>query len=207
MAQVELARKSNGKDISPLPLYNPYHRLTWSDGFRVFPASFVPYKASSGQLVLEYSSSSPAADEIAQIGLGALQEKLCFRFDFSSFRAGCAATRANCDFNITGLSWDGEEQREVVVESRTFSIRPCAAQRNCALALIAADDTAGLTNLTAVLIDVTSDGQPQRWWADDLALNWTDGSCEAAACRSQVHDMGPNRGRGQSPPRIFGAQH
>lgn len=178
----------------------------WSDGFRVFPASFVPYKASSGILVLEHTFSHEA-QEAAQIGVGALQTNLCFRFDFVSFHVGCAATDSNCDFNITGLVWDSEGQHEVVVASRTFSTRTCSSQRNCALALIAADDAAGLTNLTSVLIDVTSNGQPQSWWADDLILNWTDGSCESAACRSQVRDIGPKRGRRQSSPHIFGVQH
>lgn len=206
MAQVELARKSSIKDASPVAIFNPYHRLTWSDEFKVFPASFVPYKASSGKLVLEYSPSLEVR-ETAQIGVGALSTRPCFRFDFTSFRVGCAATHGNCNFNITGLSWDSEGQRELTVASRIFTIKSCAAQRNCALTSIAVDDTAGLTNLTAVLIDVTSDGEPQRWWADDLVLNWTDGSCESANCRSRVRDIGPKRGRRQDSPRIFGVQH
>lgn len=207
MVQFELARKSNTKDVSPIALYNPYHRLTWSAGFRVFPASFLPYNASSGQLVLEYSPSSLEAEEPAHVGVGALQTKPCFRFDFISFRAGCAARRGNCDFNITGFIWDSEKHREVPVASQTFSIRSCPAQHNCALKSIAADDVAGLTNLTSVIIGVTSGGQPQRWWADDLVFNWTDGSCESAICRSHVHDSGPNRGRRQNSPPMFGVQH
>lgn len=207
MVQVELARKSTTKDASPVALHSPYHRLTWSGGFRVFPASFLPYKASSGKLVLEHSSSSLEAEEPAQIGVGSLQTKPCFRFDFVGFRAGCAARNGNCDVNITGFAWDSEEQRGVPVASRTFSIRACPAQRNCALKPVAADVAAGLTNLTSVMIDVTSGGQPQKWWADDIVFQWTDESCDSAICRSQVRDMGPNRGRSQSSPRMFGVQH
>lgn len=180
-----------------MAILNPYHRLAWSDGFRVLPASAVPFKASSGKLVLEYTPSSMEVRETAQIGVAALQAKPCFRFDFVSFRVGCAATHGTCDFNITGLSWDIEGQRNLTIASRTFTIQSCAAQRNCALTSISADDTAGLTNLTSVLIDVTSDGEPQNWWADDLVLDWTDGSCESATCRSQVRDIGPKRGHRQ----------
>lgn len=144
---------------------------------------------------------------MAQIGVGGLRSKPCFRFDFTSFRVGCAATHANCDFNVTGLSWDNEAQQEVVVGSQNFSVRSCAVQRDCALNKISALSTGGLTNLTTLLIDVTTDGESQRWWADDIVFHWTDGSCESAVCRSQIHDDGPRRSRRLSSSRLFDAQH
>lgn len=194
---------SHANDLSPVPMYSPYHRFTWSEGFRVFPASVCPYKSSSGQLMLEFSRSSLMKYQVAEIGVGNLQTLPCFRFDFASFRVGCASSTASCSFNVTGLTWDDETQAQVTVASHTFNTRGCSSQKHCTLSLITGVEAAGLTSLTSLLIDVTAGGQPQKWWADDLVLNWTDSSCESTVCRSQVRDFVPKRGRRYGVSRVL----
>lgn len=181
-------------DVSPVPMYSPYHRFTWSEGFRVFPSSVCPYRASSGEFMIEFSPSSKTPPA-AEIGVGGLSTNPCFRLDFTSLRVGCASREASCDFNITGLAWDSNSQSTVPVASHTFSTRACSAQEGCELEPISADVSTGLTNLTSFLVDVTADSHPQTWWADDLTITWTNPSCESAVCRSAVRDFVPTRGR------------
>lgn len=189
-------------DLSPVPMYSPYHRFTWSERFRVFSSSACPYESSSGDLMIEFSALTKTY-EVAEISVGALRVKPCFRFDFTSLRVGCASTGASCEFNVTGLTWDFDIQAMVTVASHSFSTRACSAQKECKLGSITADASTGLTNLTSVLIDVTAGGQPQTWWADDLTLTWTDSSCESAVCRSGVRDFVPKRGRRHGQTRVL----
>lgn len=146
-------------------------------------------------------------DQQAKISIGNPQANACFRFDFTGLRAGCASKRANCMFNITGLAWDNDAQTEVTVGSQISSTRACARQMNCKLGTLTADPTAGLSNLTSLLIDVSARDQPQKWWADDVALAWTDTSCEAAVCRSSARDIYPKRGRGDGMTQIVKVVH
>lgn len=146
-------------------------------------------------------------DRQAKMGVGNLQANPCFRFDFAGLRVGCASKKAKCMFNITGLSWDDDSQTEMTVGSQMSSTRACARQMNCKLGSLVADATAGLSNLTSLLIDVTANDQPQKWWADDMAVTWTDTSCEAAICRSGVRDIYPKRGRGHGMTQIVKIGH
>lgn len=164
------------------------------------------FKPSSGDMVIEFSPVELGGQQAAKISVGALQANPCFRFDFTSFRVGCAST-ADCEFNVTGFSWDNEVQTEVAVGSQTFITQSCFGQKDCSLSSIVADESANLTSLTSLLVDVTAGGQPQKWWADDLTLMWTDSSCETAACRSNVRDTIPKRGRRHGMARIVDAHY
>lgn len=155
-------------------------------------------------MLLEFAHIEGASQPAAKITVGTLQANPCFRFDFTSFRVGCAATGTDCKFNITGLSWDEEAQTEVIVGSQFDTSPgchgPCGVDY---LSELVADESANLTNLTSLLVDVTADGQSQKWWADDLTLTWTDTSCEMATCRSNVRDTVPKRGRRHGLARIL----
>lgn len=144
--------------------------------------------------MVEFSPSAKNT-EAAEIGVGSLTTNPCFRFDFTSLRVGCASNEASCEFNVTGLAWDSDNQAIITVASHTFSTPACSAQKECELQPISADASTGLTNLISILIDVTAGGQPQTWWADDLTITWTDPSCEATVCRSGTADFVPKRGR------------
>lgn len=193
-------------DIAPDPVYNPYRHINFSEGIKIIPGSAAPYQPSSGDLMLQVPNDA-ADDQLAKISVGCLQANPCFRFDFTGMRAGCGSKKANCMFNITGLSWDNDAQTEVIVGSQMSSTRACSRQHNCKLGTIVADATAGLSNLTALLIDVTAHNVPQKWWADDVAMSWTDTSCDAAVCRSDVRDTYPKRGLGQGLTQIVKVVH
>lgn len=157
--------------------------------------------------MLEFSPVQVSRQEAAKISIGALRTKSCFRFDFTSFRVGCASTKDNCKFNVTGLSWDDQTQTEMTAGSLTFNTRACLDRKECDLIAVAADESANLTNLTSLLVDVTAGGQQQKWWADDVTLTWTDASCKAAVCRSDARDTVPKRGRRHGRARIIDAHN
>lgn len=201
-----MAPGTDPKDIAPDPMYSPYRHFTWSEGIKIIPGSAAPYKPSSGDLMLQVPNVAEG-DQLAKISAGNLQANPCFRFDFIGIRAGCASKKANCIFNITGLSWDDDAQTEVAVGSHTASTRACSRQKNCNLGHLVADAAAGLYNLTSLVIDVTAHNQPQKWWADDVAIAWTDTSCDAAICRSDVRDIYPKRGLGQGMTQMVKVVH
>jgi hypothetical protein len=187
-------------------VYNPYKRINFSDSLKIIPGSASPYQPSSGDLMLQVPNDA-ADGEIAKVSVGCLQANPCFRFDFTSMRAGCASTKANCVFNITGLAWDDDAQTEVVVGSQMSSIRACPRQHNCKLGTISADVMGRLFNLTGLVIDVTAHNTPQKWWADDIAMSWTDKSCDANVCRSNIKDAYPQRGLGEGLTQMVKVVH
>lgn len=201
-----MAPGTDPKDIAPDPMYSPYRHFTWSEGIKIIPGSAAPYKPSSGDLMLQVPNVVEG-DQLAKISVGDLQANPCFRFDFIGIRAGCASKKANCIFNITGLSWDDDAQTEVSVGSHIASTRACSRQKNCNLGHLVADAAAGLYNLTSLVIDVTAHNHPQKWWADDVAIAWTDTSCDAAVCRSDVRDIYPKRGLGQGMTQMVKVVH
>lgn len=203
---LQLAPGTDPETIAPDHMYSPYRHLTWSEGIKIIPGSAAPYEPSSGDLMIQVPNEGKY-DQLAKISVGNLQTNTCFRFDFTGMRAGCASKKANCMFNITGLSWDDEAQAEVVVGSSVSTTRACSRQNNCKLRPLVADSTAGLHNLTSILIDVTAHNKPQKWWADDVAMTWTDASCDAAVCRSNVRDTYPRRGLGQGMTQMVKVAH
>ncbi|KAM7202976.1 hypothetical protein V8F20_004223, partial [Naviculisporaceae sp. PSN 640] len=175
---------SNGSEFyKSLP--TSYHRLHFSDGFRLVDSTLSHYVPSSGKQMLEYSTS---AGPVAQIGLNDLSNE-CFRFNFLGLSLGCNSTGASCDFTIAGLQWNGTH--DVVEANKTVQVEPCTGPADCTLLHQLLDSAAAsqFTNLTALNISLTVDGKPQTWWADDLSIAWTDDSCKAASCRALVPEI------------------
>jgi len=188
---------------STIPMSNPYHRFQWSAGFSVLSA---PSKHSS-DLMLEFdplSLGNPSAPDAAQVGVGLWSATSCFRFDFHRMSVGCMSNGQNCVFNVTGVNTDIDTGISSAATSQTFTVPGCPSYQACTLTRITADESSGLTNLTSILIDVKADGQPKKWWADDMQLAWTDAGCDAAVCRSKVRDSVAKRARWAVPGKPAG---
>lgn len=200
------APATNPEETVPVPMFSPYHRISWSNGFSFVPPSAGPFIPSSGKMMVQYSSPAKAGNLAAEIGVGTLQTNPCFRLDFSSVHVGCDSQDADCRFNITGLQWDSNTQTAVTVASLTITTKACTSKEGCMLRSLSAGPESRFTNLTSILVDVTADGRPAKWWADDLALSWTDSVCDTADCRSKVRDT-VKRARRQGMARMFDATH
>ncbi|KAM7197110.1 hypothetical protein V8F33_005769 [Rhypophila sp. PSN 637] len=160
-----------------------YRRFQLSHGFSVVDSSVSRYAPSSGNQMIAYSASSAP---IAQINLADQGSNACFSFDFLGVSLGCNATGADCNFAITGVQWNGTH--EIAQASKTIQIAGCTESSNCTMLHQSLDSAAAsqFTNLTALNISLTVDGQPQAWWADDLSVAWTDNTCEGTSCGAVV---------------------
>ncbi|KAK4209105.1 hypothetical protein QBC37DRAFT_295267, partial [Rhypophila decipiens] len=160
-----------------------YRRFQLSGGFSVVASSNSRYAASSGNQMIAYSASSAP---IAQINLADQGSNACFSFDFLGISLGCNATGADCNFAITGVQWNGTH--EIAQASKTMQIAGCTETSNCTMLHQSLDSAAAsqFTNLTALNISLTVDGQPQAWWADDMSVAWTDNTCEGTSCGAVV---------------------
>ncbi len=164
-----------------MPVPVPYHRFSFSDGFKVVPLPTSRLTSSSGNLMVQHNNSDGSP---AQVGVGPLLASSCFRFSFNGARFGCDSTERACVFKISGLSWDGT--KDVVQGNKIFDIPACTKDSGCILHHQLIEPGAGFTNITAVNVTLTVGGKPQAWWADDMEFTWADDSCDAGACRSKV---------------------
>ncbi|KAI1370988.1 hypothetical protein F4677DRAFT_323351 [Hypoxylon crocopeplum] len=113
-------------DVKPMPLFSPYHRFYFSEGFDVLPPPPAPFDPSSGSLMVQFTPSSilnqsvpGVPSDAAEISVGPQTSSACFPFNFKGFSLGCDSNGSPCDFNFTGLRFDHEsqEEREVALSS------------------------------------------------------------------------------------------
>ncbi|KAH8890492.1 hypothetical protein GQ53DRAFT_747519, partial [Thozetella sp. PMI_491] len=164
-----------------MPVPEPYRRFSFSSGFKVEPPPTSRFHPSSGKLMLLHNSSN---SDPAQIGVGPLDANPCFRFDFVGASLGCNSTDLACVFNITALRRDGTGA--VAQNSKILEVPACTKKTGCTLEPRAIDPTEGFSNLVGVNITLTVGGHQQAWWVDDIKIAWSDNSCSAGSCRSEV---------------------
>jgi hypothetical protein len=89
---------------------------------------------------------------------------------------------------ISGGRWNGTH--EAYTGSTSLDVRPCVDQEDCILSSQIIRSSQGLLfrNLTSVTITAEIDGEVMPLWVDDLQMGWTDNTCDAAICRSTVHN-------------------
>lgn len=106
-----------------------------------------------------------------------------------SFNLGCNSTSATCQFNITGQQNPGDSNvPDTTVVWNVYNVTACPGQANCSLTPVVVDSTK-YTNLSAITIQLSVDGDLSRtWWGDDLRFGWTNNSCDMASCRSKVRN-------------------
>ncbi|KAI1763683.1 hypothetical protein GGR53DRAFT_357279 [Hypoxylon sp. FL1150] len=175
-----------------MPLFSPYHRFYFSQGFSVLPPPPAPYDPSSGNLMLQFTpgsllnqSDSDASSDSATISVGPQTSSVCFPFNLYSFSLGCDSRDAPCVFNITGLRFDHQSQQETEVAWETAEVEACTKEIGCKLVPV---KLTGFEKLTSFRITLKVNDKVRMWWADDLALGWSDNQCEKAVCRSKVRD-------------------
>ncbi|KAI0157090.1 hypothetical protein GGR52DRAFT_565220 [Hypoxylon sp. FL1284] len=134
---------------------------------------------------LSNQSDADALSDSATISVGPQTSSTCFPFNLYSFSVGCDSKDAPCSFNFTGLRFDGGAQQEKAVAWKTAVVEACPETAHCKLAPVKLD---GFEKLTSFQVALKVNGESRMWWADDLALGWSDNGCEKAVCRSKVRD-------------------
>lgn len=154
-------------------------------------ASFSP---SSGGQLLEFTplsvsqSSSGGSADTAEFGVGPHFASSCFKFDLYGLSLGCAAEGNEqwCEFEFSAYAFDessGGAQSTSWSETKRIPACPDYPTGGCTLTPV---ELFGYTNITSVLITLRVGLDVRVWWGDDLRVGWTDNSCEAGHCRSDI---------------------
>jgi hypothetical protein len=182
----------NVSDIHPMPMFSPYHRFSFSDGFNVVPPPEGQFVPSSGKLMLQFVppslSSAPTtgeSTETATIGIGAQESLSCFTFNFYGSNLGCESQGPDCVFTFTGQRPDHLAKKDDAVASQTVNVPACSQKNGCQLYPVS---VTGFEGLASVSIAAKVGDEDRTWWTDDIELGWYDTSCQMAVCRSQVRD-------------------
>lgn len=164
-----------------------------------------PYRSASGDQMAEFIPESlsngrfnNSSHDLAMISVGRQGSNPCFRFNMYSVSLGCPPNLPAplCDFTIWGMRYNEATNREESTGTDDDDVHTLRCeQAQCDLALTDFNDA--YKNVTSVIIKATSGNETQTWWADNLALGWTDNSCNAAECRERAANMTgqPEHGR------------
>lgn len=174
-------------------MFSPYHRFWFSSGFGFLPPPTSKYQPSSPKLMLQWTPAAlpngSVTDSIAEITVGPRKADSCMRFNFLGLSLGCNSTGPSCIFNITGARTPADGvSPDVDIVSNLWNLTACLAPSNCSLVPIVANPGA-FSDLTSIRIQLTTGNSTgATWWGDDLLLGWTDNSCAAGKCRSNVRN-------------------
>ncbi|CCU74907.1 hypothetical protein BGHDH14_bgh02546 [Blumeria hordei DH14] len=183
-----------------MPVFNPYHRFIFSNGFTVVPPPSDPYLPSSKPLLLEFIPRFDLSNKSSTVTFTTSEDVIsgdirsgdhgrtgCFRFNTHGAFFGCDSKGPDCDFSFTGFRFNRESQESIEVVSQRRSINACPSLIDCELLPIELGDA--FEDLDTLRINVTVAGQPKIWWMDDLSLSWKNNTCAASICRlrTRIH--------------------
>ncbi|PMD42827.1 hypothetical protein L207DRAFT_457357 [Hyaloscypha variabilis F] len=184
----------NPNDVTPEPVFNPYHQFDFSDGFVVVPPPTAKYLPTSKPLFIEFipnfniNGTDPMAGPntleygySGDIGNGDHGVTGCFGFNMYGATFGCDSNGPPCEFSFTGFRYNNTTGNTTAVTSQRVNIKACPTLSNCTLIPISLDNT--FRDLDSVRINVTVASAPKIWWMDNLRLGWFDNSCKNGLCR------------------------
>ncbi|TVY13540.1 hypothetical protein LARI1_G008039 [Lachnellula arida] len=186
--------------IQPMPLFNPYDKFDFSNGFSVVPPPTDPYLPESAPFLLQFvpnfnvsgtDANGPHGPNTKELGYSADFAGAdggatgCFNFNFYGAALGCDSRGPDCEFTFTGFHKDSATGTDVPFTTQDIDVPACPPLDDCVLTPVTLDDT--FSNLTKVRMNVTVASQPKIWWMDDVRLGWFDNSCDKGKCRYDTH--------------------
>ncbi|KAF4965488.1 hypothetical protein FSARC_6721 [Fusarium sarcochroum] len=181
----------------PGPLFNPVENIWFSGGFIIAPPTSQqpqPYIPSSGGQLVEFvppalsNTTTTISGDVAQIGVGPHAASPCFRFDFFGANLGCDAHGDErwCEFEVSAYRWnETSSSEESIAWSETKQVPACPKFSEGGYELTRVD-LDGYKDLSSVLITLRVSSDLRVWWGDDFRVGWSDNSCIAASCRTNV---------------------
>jgi len=198
MIQFDDIPPQSSEATEPMPVFEPYHRFWYSEGFTVVPPPVASYRPSSGNLMLQYTPSSisntsrpESYPDMGDIGVGPQMYSSCFQFNFTGVNLGCESKEAPCSFTFTGYRYDHFQTRPELVATQKVSVPICTKDTGCALTPVTLSNFNGLTSFT---ITAGVNGKATVWWADDFTFGWSQNDCDSGACRSRVRNVVKEQG-------------
>ena len=182
----------NTTDITQAPpVPNPYHHLSFSNGYVYAPQPSEPFTPVSPPHLavflangtgMKAGSLSPYALKSGEIGDGTRGSLSAFWFDAHSAFLGCDnAGPDECELLILGYTWDLTSNQEILSYSQNASLPPCPNFKDCKLEQV--NFPTSFRGLSGLQIQAYVDNQPRMFFMDNLDLAWTNKTCAAGKLR------------------------
>lgn len=174
------------------PVLNPYHHLTFDDGYVYAPAPAEPYPpVSSPHLAVFLGNASGVTSrrrsenqlKSGEIGDGPRESISAFWFDAHSAWFGCDNPGPDyCTLVFKAFSWSAATKKEELTFQQNATIPPCPHRFNgCRLRKV--DFPTSFRGLTGIQIQAFVHKEERMFFMDDLALRWSNNTCAAGLLR------------------------
>jgi hypothetical protein len=169
----------------------PYHHLTFSNGYVYAPDPTVPYQpASSPHLAVFLANgtgmraSSPNGGSVkpGEIGDGPYESMSAFWFDAFTAFLGCDdGGPDDCTMVFTGYTWSQTAGDEIATYSQNATLSACPGLKECQLQQMHFSDA--FRGLSGLQIQAFVGNEQRMFFMDDLALGWSNSTCAAGLTR------------------------
>ncbi|KAK5110499.1 hypothetical protein LTR85_001012 [Meristemomyces frigidus] len=186
-----VSSNQNQTDITQAPpVPNPYHHLTFSNGYVYGPSPRVPYlPASSPKLAVFLAGASgmtARSQKPGEIGDGTYEAMSAFWFDAYSAFFGCDNNGTDtCTMVFTGYTYSPSAKDEIPSYTQNATIPPCAGiasgAGNCKLQQVFFPDA--FRSLSGLQIQAFVGNTERMFFVDDIAMGWSNNTCEAGLTR------------------------
>ncbi|KAK0363984.1 hypothetical protein LTR02_003752 [Friedmanniomyces endolithicus] len=163
--------KQNKTDITQAPpIPNPYHHLTFSNGYVYGPQPSVPYLPSSAPHLAVFlangSGMTASSMQPGEVGDGPYESMSAFWFDA---------------FIFTGYTWSPDAKNEIATYTQNATLAPCPSSANCQLQHVSFPTS--FRGLSGVRMQAFVGNEPRMFFMDDMKLGWSNNTCQAGLTR------------------------
>lgn len=182
-------RYANSTDITQAPpVPNPYHHLTFSNGYVYAPMPREPYTPTSPPhlaVFLANASGVTARSWIpGEIADGRYESLSAFWFDAYNTFVGCDnAGPDDCTIVFSAYTWSTTAKDSIVTYTQNATISPCPMQQNCELQQVSFPDV--FRSLSGIQMQAFVGKDERMFFMDDLSLGWSNNTCAAGLARLQ----------------------
>ncbi|KAK1063085.1 hypothetical protein LTR74_009776 [Friedmanniomyces endolithicus] len=179
--------KQNKTDITQAPpIPNPYHHLTFSNGYVYGPQPSVPYLPSSAPHLAVFlangSGMTASSMQPGEVGDGPYESMSAFWFDaFSAFMGCDNAGPGLCTIVFTGYTWSPDAKNEIATDTQNATLAPCPSLGNCQLQQVSFPTS--FRGLSGVRMQAFVGNEPRMFFMDDMKLGWSNNTCQAGLTR------------------------
>ncbi|KAK0900740.1 hypothetical protein LTS16_014524 [Friedmanniomyces endolithicus] len=179
--------KQNKTDITQAPpIPNPYHHLTFSNGYVYGPQPSVPYLPSSAPHLAVFlangSGMMASSMQPGEVGDGPYESMSAFWFDaFSAFMGCDNAGPGLCTIVFTGYTWSPDAKNEIATYTQNATVAPCPSLVNCQLQQVSFPTS--FRGLSGVRMQAFVGNEPRMFFVDDMKLGWSNNTCQAGLTR------------------------
>ncbi|KAK3618604.1 hypothetical protein LTR56_024525 [Elasticomyces elasticus] len=170
------------------PVPNPYHHLTFSDGYVYAPQPSEPYLPSSephlAVFLVNGTGVTARSVQPGEIGDGPYESNSAFWFDAFSAMMGCDNAGPDpCTIVFTGYTYSAAAKDEIATYTQNATIAPCPALNNCPLQPVSFPTS--FRSLSGVRMQAFVGNEERMFFLDDMELGWSNNTCQASLTRQR----------------------